>query len=277
MRKGCWYFKSGFKTLVTNTEVTATTVLINETHFRLKWKAKLIYDLQFWLIWFDPFYSFTVKLQLEILTIGTMETKNLGTFSWNVNINWFLGVSENKIRKILHWPDLLTDSFAHKMQEIGLCFVFAVLNKLTYRWKIFRSSVGWEWVIFNFLPMILGSQIFFSKKKYFYQVPGNRFVYKISVIWEVCQLVKTKKMKLMILINQIKNLKFTFIREKLKLWDFFLFSRSLLDVFTIRPSRNPKRARSVKKCQNLHIPHYGRIFLWVVSKKVKSSERGPRC
>ena len=32
--------------------------------------------------------------------------------------------------------------------------------------------------------------LFFGKRKYFYQIPGNRFVYKISVIREVRQPVK---------------------------------------------------------------------------------------
>ena len=31
--------------------------------------------------------------------------------------------------------------------------------------------------------------LFFGKRKYFYQIPGNRFVYKISVVRVVCQLV----------------------------------------------------------------------------------------
>ena len=34
-------------------------------------------------------------------------------------------------------------------------------------------------------------EIYFSEKEnIFYQIPGNRFVYKISVIRDVCQLVK---------------------------------------------------------------------------------------
>jgi len=33
-------------------------------------------------------------------------------------------------------------------------------------------------------------RFFFGKRKYFYQVPGNRFVYKISVIRKVFPLVK---------------------------------------------------------------------------------------
>ena len=54
--------------------------------------------------------------------------------------------------------------------------------------------------------------LFFGKRKYFYQIPGHCFIYKISVIREVCQLVKPFDLKV------IQTFKFVYNRHSQVIW-----------------------------------------------------------